>query len=71
MRSCDNAFVGISRLTDDYLNSKGLISNHTKFEGMALFRIPNGNVPYSNHSPFGDYPLHSCQAGPYTTGSYI
>ena len=42
VRSCDNAFVGISRLTDDYLNSKGLISNHTKFEGMALFRIPNG-----------------------------
>ena len=24
VRSCDNAFVGISRLTDDYLNSKGM-----------------------------------------------
>lgn len=42
VRSCDNAYAGISRLTDDYLNSKGMISNHTKFEGMALFRHPNG-----------------------------
>ena len=42
VRSCENEFVGISRLTDDYLNSQGLISNHTKFEGMALFRLANG-----------------------------
>jgi hypothetical protein len=42
IRSCDNAYVGISRLTGDYLDSKGMISNHTKFEGMALFRHPNG-----------------------------
>ena len=39
IRSCDNAYVGISRLTDDYLESKGMISNHSKYEGMSLFRV--------------------------------
>jgi len=42
IRSCDNSYVGISRLTPDYLNSTGMISNHSVFEGMALFRHPNG-----------------------------
>ena len=42
VRSCNNAYTGISRLTDDYLDSKGMISNHSVFEGMALFRHPNG-----------------------------
>lgn len=42
IRSCDNKYVGISRLTDDYLNSTGIISTHDKFEGMALFRHANG-----------------------------
>lgn len=42
VRSCDNSYVGISRLTKDYLNSTGVISTHPKFEGMALFRHPNG-----------------------------
>jgi hypothetical protein len=42
VRSCNNAYTGISRLTDDYLDSKGMISNHSVFEGMALFRHANG-----------------------------
>lgn len=42
VRSCNNAYTGISRLTADYLNSTGIISNHSVFEGMALFRHPNG-----------------------------
>mmetsp|Transcript_6711 Transcript_6711/g.20136 ORF Transcript_6711/g.20136 Transcript_6711/m.20136 type:complete len:239 (-) Transcript_6711:385-1101(-) len=42
IRSCDNSYTGISRLTKDYLNSTGLISRHPVFEGMALFRHPNG-----------------------------
>ena len=33
VRSCDNAYAGISRLTDDYHNTTGLISNHSVFEG--------------------------------------
>jgi hypothetical protein len=42
IRSCDNKYVGISRLTDDYLNSTGIISTHSVFEGMAIFRHRNG-----------------------------
>lgn len=42
IRSCDNKYAGISRLTPDYLNSTGIISKHDKFEGMAIFRHPNG-----------------------------
>eukprot|EP00401_Gymnodinium_catenatum_P077789 CAMPEP_0117480926 /NCGR_PEP_ID=MMETSP0784-20121206/12639_1 /TAXON_ID=39447 /ORGANISM="" /LENGTH=341 /DNA_ID=CAMNT_0005275373 /DNA_START=42 /DNA_END=1065 /DNA_ORIENTATION=+ len=42
VRSCDNNFTGISRLTPDYLNSSGMISAHSVFEGMALFRHRNG-----------------------------
>mmetsp|Transcript_23751 Transcript_23751/g.43574 ORF Transcript_23751/g.43574 Transcript_23751/m.43574 type:complete len:392 (+) Transcript_23751:31-1206(+) len=42
IRSCDNQYVGISRLTSDYLNSTGIISTHDVFEGMALFRHSNG-----------------------------
>lgn len=42
IRSCDNKYVGISRLTDDYLNSTGIISQHDVFEGMAIFRHANG-----------------------------
>ena len=42
IRSCDNSYTGISRLTRDYLNSSGLISTHSVFEGMAIFRHPNG-----------------------------
>jgi len=42
IRSCDNSYTGISRLSDDYLNSTGLISQHPVFEGMAIFRHPNG-----------------------------
>lgn len=42
IRSCDNQYAGISRLTDDYLNTTGLISTHPRFEGMAFFRHANG-----------------------------
>ncbi|EDQ89223.1 uncharacterized protein MONBRDRAFT_32422 [Monosiga brevicollis MX1] len=42
VRSCDNSYVGISRLTDDYLNTTGIISTHASFEGMAFFRMNNG-----------------------------
>jgi len=42
VRSCDNRYVGISRLTEDYLNSTGMISKQELCEGMALFRHPNG-----------------------------
>jgi len=42
IRSCDNAYTGISRLTADFLNTTGIISQHDVFEGMALFRLANG-----------------------------
>eukprot|EP00928_Gymnodinium_smaydae_P058717 TRINITY_DN41912_c0_g1_i1.p1 TRINITY_DN41912_c0_g1~~TRINITY_DN41912_c0_g1_i1.p1 ORF type:complete len:448 (+),score=20.84 TRINITY_DN41912_c0_g1_i1:33-1376(+) len=43
VRSCDNSYVGISRLTPDYLRSSGLISTYRPaLEGMAIFRHPNG-----------------------------
>ena len=33
MRSCDNSYVGISRMTPDYLNTTGIISTSVIFEG--------------------------------------
>eukprot|EP01063_Lacrimia_lanifica_P009890 TRINITY_DN1672_c1_g2_i1.p1 TRINITY_DN1672_c1_g2~~TRINITY_DN1672_c1_g2_i1.p1 ORF type:complete len:216 (+),score=80.86 TRINITY_DN1672_c1_g2_i1:439-1086(+) len=42
IRSCDNKYAGISRLAPDFLNTTGVISTHPVFEGMALFRLPNG-----------------------------
>jgi len=52
IRSCDNRYVAISRLTKDYLRSTGIISWHSTFsilgipilgfEGMAMFRHPDG-----------------------------
>jgi hypothetical protein len=42
VRSCDNRYTGISRLTPDFLNTTGIISTHPVFEGMALFRLQNG-----------------------------
>jgi len=44
VRSCDNNYTGISRLTDDYLNTTGLLSQGPRLEGMALFRLPNGTL---------------------------
>lgn len=44
IRSCDNQFTGISRLTDDYLNTTGLLSTGPRFEGMSLFRHANGTL---------------------------
>jgi hypothetical protein len=44
IRSCDNKYTGISRLTDDYLNTTGLLSKGPRLEGMALFRLPNGTL---------------------------
>ena len=42
IRSCDNQYAGISRLSADYLNSTGLISKMPRLEGMAFFRLSNG-----------------------------
>mmetsp|Transcript_93749 Transcript_93749/g.292130 ORF Transcript_93749/g.292130 Transcript_93749/m.292130 type:complete len:363 (-) Transcript_93749:139-1227(-) len=42
IRSCENEYTAISRLSRDYLNSTGVISKHPVFEGMAIFRHPNG-----------------------------
>lgn len=41
IRSCDNAYVGFSELSDDFLNTTGLLSNHSRYEGMALFQLKN------------------------------
>lgn len=42
IRSCDNQYAGISRLTADYLNTTGIISKMPRLEGMAFFRLSNG-----------------------------
>ena len=54
-----NQFAAISRLTPDYLASTGIISNHTRFEGMALFRHPNGTyyIVTSHLTGWGPNPL--------------
>ncbi len=44
VRSCDNQYLGISRLSSDYLNSTGVINKCDRREGMALFRLPNGTL---------------------------
>ena len=45
IRSVDNEYTAISRLTDDYLSSAGIISTHRPvFEGMAIFRHTNGTL---------------------------
>ena len=45
IRSVDNKYTAISRLTDDYLSSAGIISTHRPvFEGMAIFRHTNGTL---------------------------
>ena len=45
IRSVDNEYTAISRLTDDYLSSAGVISTHRPvFEGMAIFRHTNGTL---------------------------
>lgn len=44
IRSCNNNYTGISRLSSDYLTTTGLLSRGPLFEGMALFRLPNGTL---------------------------
>jgi len=44
IRSCDNKYTGISRLSDDYLNTTGLLSKGDRFEGMAMFRHTTGTL---------------------------
>ena len=45
IRSVNNEYTAISRLTDDYLSSTGIISTHRPiFEGMAIFRHTNGTL---------------------------
>ena len=36
IRSCDNRYAGISRLSHDYLTSTGIISNHSKVRAAAV-----------------------------------
>mmetsp|Transcript_44380 Transcript_44380/g.99911 ORF Transcript_44380/g.99911 Transcript_44380/m.99911 type:complete len:389 (-) Transcript_44380:6-1172(-) len=43
-RSCDNRYVGISRLSPDYLTTTGMLSTAPLSEGMAMFRHPNGTL---------------------------
>lgn len=43
IRDCAHQFVGITRLSDDYLWTEGaIISRLDTCEGMAMFRLPNG-----------------------------
>ena len=59
IRSVANQYTAISRLTPDYLHSTGIISNHSVFEGMALFRHPNGTyyIVTSHLTGWGPNPL--------------
>lgn len=43
IRDCEHKYVGISRLSEDYLNSTGIIAKVDKCEGMAMFRLQNGS----------------------------
>ena len=38
MRSVDNKFAGISKLTDDCMNTTGIVSQGPRVEGQAIFR---------------------------------
>jgi hypothetical protein len=42
IRDCAHEYVGISGLTDDYLNTTGVINKIPDCEGMAMIRRPNG-----------------------------
>ena len=44
VRSCDNKYAGISGMTSDYMNTTGILSKHSRFEGMALFRSNNETI---------------------------
>ena len=42
IRDCAHDYVGISRLSADYLNTTGVIAKIHDCEGMAMFRLENG-----------------------------
>jgi len=42
VRSVNNSYMGISRLSADMLNTTGIISTYSVLEGMAIFRLANG-----------------------------
>jgi hypothetical protein len=42
IRDCAHQYVGISRLTPDYLNTTGVINRIPDCEGMAMLRLANG-----------------------------
>ena len=42
IRDCAHQYVGISRLTPDYLNTTGIINKIPDCEGMAMMRLANG-----------------------------
>mmetsp|Transcript_20824 Transcript_20824/g.37959 ORF Transcript_20824/g.37959 Transcript_20824/m.37959 type:complete len:393 (-) Transcript_20824:20-1198(-) len=44
VRSCDNRYVGVSKLSPDYLTTTGMLSTAPLSEGMAMFRHPNGTL---------------------------
>ena len=50
IRSCNNQYVGISRLTDDYLNTTGLVSTIGEpTEGHAVFHRNNNYYMMTSH----------------------
>ncbi|CAF4312656.1 unnamed protein product [Rotaria socialis] len=50
VRSCNNQYVGISRLTDDYLNTTGLTSTiNEPREGHAIFHRNNNYYMMTSH----------------------
>ena len=46
VRSVRNTFVGISQLTTDFLNTTGIISKGSKFEGQTIWKDPRGQGYY-------------------------
>ncbi len=42
IRDCEHQYVGISRLSSDYLNTTGIINRIPDCEGMAMLRLSNG-----------------------------
>lgn len=42
LRDVSHCYIGISRLSPDFLNTTGIISKIPTSEGMAMFRMPNG-----------------------------
>jgi len=48
-RSVRNQYAGISQLTDDYLNTKGISSKGPQIEGMAIWKMNNRYYLLGSH----------------------